>query len=47
MLSRTRAKPESADDRPPPEPPPVSPPTLPLDFPNIPQNPYSELQAAS
>ena len=28
----------------PPEPPPVRPPTLPPDFPDIPQNPYSELQ---
>jgi hypothetical protein len=27
-----------------PEPPPVRPPTLPPDFPDIPQNPYSELQ---
>jgi hypothetical protein len=27
-----------------PEPPPVTPPTLPPDFPNIPQNPNSELQ---
>jgi hypothetical protein len=41
MLSRT---PKPADDRPRPEPAPVSPPTLPPDFPDIPQNPYSELQ---
>jgi hypothetical protein len=33
--------PKPDDDRPPP---PVSPPTLPPDFPDIPQNPYSELQ---
>ena len=32
------------DDRPQPEPLPVRPPTLPPDFPDIPQNPYSELQ---
>ena len=41
MLSRT---PKLADERLRPEPPPVSPPTLPPDFPDIPQNPYSELQ---
>ena len=35
-------KPEN--DRPGPELPPVRPPTLPPDFPDIPQNPYSELQ---
>jgi hypothetical protein len=32
------------DDRPRPESQPVRPPTLPPDFPDIPQNPYSELQ---
>jgi|ERR1700677_5155508 hypothetical protein len=32
------------DERPQPEPPPVRPPTLPPDFPDIPQNPGSELQ---
>ena len=31
-------------DRSPPHPPPVNAPTLPPDFPEIPQNPYSELQ---
>ena len=31
-------------DRRPPDPSPVNPPTLPPDFPEIPQNPYSELQ---
>ena len=41
MLSRT---PKSADDRPRPELPPGSPPTLPADFPDVSQNPYSELQ---
>jgi hypothetical protein len=41
MLSRT---PKPPDDRSPPEPPPVRSPTLPPDFPDIPQNPYSELQ---
>src|SRR5271169_5960896 len=41
MLSRT---PKPADDQPPPEPAPVSPRTLPPDFPDIPQNSYSELQ---
>ena len=41
MLSRT---PKPTDDRARPEPPAVSPPTLPPDFPEIPQNPYSELQ---
>jgi hypothetical protein len=30
-----------------PEPPPVRPPTLPPDFPDIPQNPSSELQPAA
>jgi hypothetical protein len=44
MLSRTKTTPNPADDRPRPEPPPVSPPTLPPDFPDIPQNSYSELQ---
>ena len=44
MLSRTKTPPKPADDRPPPEPPPVRPPTLPPDFPDIPQNPYSQLQ---
>ena len=38
--------PKPDDDRPQPEPPPVRPPTLPPDFPNIPQNPSSELQPA-
>jgi hypothetical protein len=32
------------DDKPQPELPPVRPPTLPPDFPEIPQNPSSELQ---
>jgi hypothetical protein len=41
MLSRT---PKPADNRSRPEPAPVSPPTLPPDFPDIPQNPSSELQ---
>jgi hypothetical protein len=41
MLSRT---PKPADDRLRTEPPPVSPPTLPPDFPDVPQNAYSELQ---
>ena len=36
--------PKPEDDRPQPEPPPVRPPTLPPDFPDIPQNPSSELQ---
>jgi hypothetical protein len=36
--------PKSDDDRFQPEPPPVRPPTLPPDFPDIPQNPSSELQ---
>jgi hypothetical protein len=36
--------PKSDDDLPQPEPPPVRPPTLPPDFPDIPQNPSSELQ---
>jgi hypothetical protein len=31
-------------DRPPPDPPPFRPPTLPPDFPDISQNPSSELQ---
>ena len=44
MLSRTKATPKPADDRPRPEPPPVSPPTLPPDFPDIPQHFHSELQ---
>ena len=35
------------DDRPQPEPLPVRPPTLPPDFPDIPQNPGSELQPPS
>jgi hypothetical protein len=43
-LSRTKITPEATDDGPGSEPPPVSPPTLPPDFPEIPQNPYSELQ---
>jgi hypothetical protein len=38
--------PKPDDDRPQPEPPPVRPPTLPPDFPDIPQNPSSELQPA-
>lgn len=41
MLSRT---PKPVDGRSRPDPAPVSPPTLPPDFPDIPQNPYSELQ---
>ena len=44
MLSRTPTTPKPADDRTRAEPPPVSPPTLPPDFPDIPQNSYSELQ---
>jgi len=36
--------PKPYDDRSQPEPPPVRPPTLPPDFPDIPQNPSSELQ---
>jgi hypothetical protein len=36
--------PKPDDDRPQPEPPPVRPPTLPPDFPDMPQNPSSELQ---
>jgi hypothetical protein len=36
--------PKSEDDRPRPEPLPVRPPTLPPDFPDVPQNPSSELQ---
>ena len=36
--------PKPADDRPQSEPPPVRPPILPPDFPDIPQNTYSELQ---
>jgi hypothetical protein len=34
-------------DRPQVQPPPVTPPTLPPDFPDIPQNPSSELQPPS
>jgi hypothetical protein len=44
MLSRTKTTPNPADDRTRPEAAPVSPPTLPPDFPDIPQNSYSELQ---
>ena len=36
--------PKPDDNRPQPEPPPVRSPTLPPDFPDIPQNPSSELQ---
>jgi hypothetical protein len=36
--------PKPNDDIPQPEPPPVRPPILPPDFPDIPQNPSSELQ---
>jgi hypothetical protein len=36
--------PSPNDDIPQPEPPPVRPPILPPDFPDIPQNPSSELQ---
>jgi hypothetical protein len=36
--------PKPDDDRHQPEPPPVRPPTLSPDFPDIPQNPSSELQ---
>jgi hypothetical protein len=36
--------PKLHDDRLPPAPAPVMPPTLPPDFPDIPQNPSSELQ---
>jgi hypothetical protein len=39
--------PKAHDDRPQPEPLPVRPPTLPPDFPDIPQNPSSELQPPS
>jgi hypothetical protein len=39
--------PKPDDDRLQPEPPPVRPPTLPPDFPDIPQNPRSELQPPS
>jgi hypothetical protein len=42
MLSRTKATPKPAGDRA--DSAPISPPTLPPDFPDIPQNPYSELQ---
>jgi hypothetical protein len=38
--------PERNDDKSQPKPPPVRPPTLPPDFPDIPQNPSSELQPA-
>jgi hypothetical protein len=44
MLSRTPITPTPAADRTRVEPAPVSPPTLPPDFPDIPQNAYSELQ---
>jgi hypothetical protein len=44
MLSRTKTTPKPADDQAQREPPPASPPTLPPDFPDVPQNPYSELQ---
>jgi hypothetical protein len=44
MLSRTPTTPTPADDRTQAEPSPVRPPTLPPDFPDIPQNSYSELQ---
>jgi hypothetical protein len=44
MLSRTKIPPQPADDQARSEPPPVSPRTLPPDFPDVPQNPYSELQ---
>lgn len=43
-LSKTKITPEPADDGPRSEPPPVNPPILPPDFPDVPQNPYSELQ---
>jgi len=36
--------PKPDDDRPQSEPPPIRPPALPPDFPDIPQNPSSELQ---
>ena len=39
--------PKPHEDRPQPEPQPVRPPTLPPDFPDIPQNPSSELQPPS
>jgi hypothetical protein len=39
--------PKPDEDGPRPEPAPVRPPTLPPDFPDIPQNPSSELQPAS
>jgi hypothetical protein len=39
--------PKPDDDRPQPEPPPFRPPTLPPDFPDMPQNPSSELQLPS
>jgi hypothetical protein len=44
MLSRTPTTPTPANDRTQAESPPVTPPTLPPDFPDISQNPYSELQ---
>jgi hypothetical protein len=39
--------PKPDDDRPQPEPPRFRPPTLPPDFPDMPQNPSSELQPPS
>ena len=39
--------PKLDNDRPQREPPPVRPPTLPPDFPDVPQNPSSELQPPS
>jgi hypothetical protein len=39
--------PKPDDDRPQPELPPFRPPTLPPDFPDMPQNPSSELQPPS
>src|SRR3984957_13062471 len=44
LRPRTNAMPKPDHDRRQPEPPPVRPPTLPPDFPDIPQNPSSELQ---
>jgi hypothetical protein len=43
-LEDKHAVPKPDDDTPQPEPPSVRPPTLPPDFPDIPQNPSSELQ---
>ena len=47
LVSRTNAMPKPNDDLAHSEPPPVRPPTLPPDFPDISQNPSSELQPPS